>query len=121
MMIFFFFNDTATTEIYTLSLHDALPISVTLDNIGSDKGQLRPMSERLAEVYGVRPGEHLVDGGFAELADIEALATAGVAVVAPAAKATDAGRGPGSPRGGAGPRVAPLGPPAGGGAAPGGA
>src|SRR2546422_1351970 len=26
---FFFFNDTATTEIYTLSLHDALPISRT--------------------------------------------------------------------------------------------
>src|SRR3712207_7016753 len=26
-MIIFFFNDTATTEIYTLSLHDALPIS----------------------------------------------------------------------------------------------
>ena len=24
--LFFFFNDTATTEIYTLSLHDALPI-----------------------------------------------------------------------------------------------
>src|SRR5258708_31993156 len=28
MCIFFFFNDTATTEIYTLSLHDALPIYV---------------------------------------------------------------------------------------------
>src|SRR5258708_6493006 len=27
LFIFFFFNDTATTEIYTLSLHDALPIS----------------------------------------------------------------------------------------------
>src|SRR2546430_15697498 len=27
---FFFFNDTATTEIYTLSLHDALPICVAL-------------------------------------------------------------------------------------------
>src|SRR6266542_531795 len=27
IMFFFFFNDTATTEIYTLSLHDALPIS----------------------------------------------------------------------------------------------
>ena len=27
---FFFFNDTATTEIYTLSLHDALPIWVSL-------------------------------------------------------------------------------------------
>src|SRR3989442_7641948 len=33
-IVFFFFNDTATTEIYTLSLHDALPISprqVTLE------------------------------------------------------------------------------------------
>src|SRR5688572_31595917 len=27
VFLFFFFNDTATTEIYTLSLHDALPIS----------------------------------------------------------------------------------------------
>src|SRR3712207_9520075 len=26
LIVFFFFNDTATTEIYTLSLHDALPI-----------------------------------------------------------------------------------------------
>src|SRR5687767_15881110 len=30
---FFFFNDTATTEIYTLSLHDALPISA----LGADR------------------------------------------------------------------------------------
>src|SRR5687767_15629774 len=29
-LFFFFFNDTATTEIYTLSLHDALPISLML-------------------------------------------------------------------------------------------
>src|SRR5258708_16522134 len=29
MSLIFFFNDTATTEIYTLSLHDALPISMT--------------------------------------------------------------------------------------------
>src|SRR2546422_5561565 len=28
LCLFFFFNDTATTEIYTLSLHDALPISI---------------------------------------------------------------------------------------------
>src|SRR3712207_8319503 len=28
--MFFFFNDTATTEIYTLSLHDALPISAEM-------------------------------------------------------------------------------------------
>src|SRR5256885_12946797 len=31
---FFFFNDTATTEIYTLSLHDALPISFKADRAG---------------------------------------------------------------------------------------
>src|SRR2546423_3417606 len=31
MIFFFFFNDTATTEIYTLSLHDALPILVMND------------------------------------------------------------------------------------------
>src|SRR5438876_8551931 len=30
IIAFFFFNDTATTEIYTLSLHDALPISVVV-------------------------------------------------------------------------------------------
>src|SRR5476649_3084131 len=36
---FFFFNDTATTEIYTLSLHDALPISrrATYVALGSDR------------------------------------------------------------------------------------
>src|SRR5256885_3659158 len=33
ILIFFFFNDTATTEIYTLSLHDALPISYLENNI----------------------------------------------------------------------------------------
>src|SRR2546429_9882093 len=30
VLFFFFFNDTATTEIYTLSLHDALPISIAM-------------------------------------------------------------------------------------------
>src|SRR3712207_9255027 len=34
LSLFFFFNDTATTEIYTLSLHDALPIWIKpLDNV----------------------------------------------------------------------------------------
>ena len=35
IFFFFFFNDTATTEIYTLSLHDALPISITPPNLNS--------------------------------------------------------------------------------------
>src|ERR1022692_5276858 len=38
----FFFNDTATTEIYTLSLHDALPISKILNN--SAKHPSRPQN-----------------------------------------------------------------------------
>src|SRR2546422_6366864 len=37
---FFFFNDTATTEIYTLSLHDALPISLRV------AGHLDPLHRR---------------------------------------------------------------------------
>src|SRR3712207_6945231 len=37
-MLFFFFNDTATTEIYTLSLHDALPISPPHAMMGSHSG-----------------------------------------------------------------------------------
>ena len=32
-LLFFFFNDTATPEIYTLSLHDALPISIVLGSM----------------------------------------------------------------------------------------
>src|SRR5258707_6088333 len=32
ILLFFFFNDTATTEIYTLSLHDALPIYLGRDD-----------------------------------------------------------------------------------------
>src|SRR2546429_6073683 len=35
ILCFFFFNDTATTEIYTLSLHDALPISLALRGCSS--------------------------------------------------------------------------------------
>src|SRR3712207_8284012 len=43
MCVFFFFNDTATTEIYTLSLHDALPISAAVIHeqaIGEAVGQV---------------------------------------------------------------------------------
>src|SRR5437867_8758718 len=38
---FFFFNDTPTTEIYTLSLHDALPISVAI-TFDRARGRGRP-------------------------------------------------------------------------------
>src|SRR5260370_41986282 len=40
-VFFFFFNDTATTEIYTLSLHDALPISTFWDGTPDNRAGLR--------------------------------------------------------------------------------
>src|SRR3712207_7420477 len=43
---FFFFNDTATTEIYTLSLHDALPIS------GDRRRRLKTKPGRELQVHG---------------------------------------------------------------------
>src|SRR2546430_17218067 len=44
---FFFFNDTATTEIYTLSLHDALPISSSATaQIRSSAPSERPANSR---------------------------------------------------------------------------
>src|SRR5689334_24093742 len=47
--LLFFFNDTATTEIYTLSLHDALPIFVErrLDLAGRVLGEARPQEPRV--------------------------------------------------------------------------
>src|SRR3712207_8815148 len=45
---FFFFNDTATTEIYTLSLHDALPISPPCGSSASDRWVAAPGRSRCA-------------------------------------------------------------------------
>src|SRR2546427_9631658 len=50
---FFFFNDTATTEIYTLSLHDALPISELLVENGAKVNETRglmSLEERFDEL-----------------------------------------------------------------------
>src|SRR5258708_35255702 len=43
---FFFFNDTATTEIYTLSLHDALPISSSNPNFANSRNAAAKRSLR---------------------------------------------------------------------------
>lgn len=56
---------------------------VSVDNVGSDMGKMAPMSEALADDYGQRPRQHLADGGFAKLADITALAQAGVETFLP--------------------------------------
>src|SRR3989442_5985039 len=54
--LFFFFNDTATTEIYTLSLHDALPICPWLRS--ADQPRLQP-----AQPLGVRADSRLLEVG----------------------------------------------------------
>src|SRR6267154_6183702 len=59
LSFFFFFNDTATTEIYTLSLHDALPICRGRAHVGPERrdagshGAHRPLRRRV-----VRSEEH---------------------------------------------------------------
>src|SRR2546430_6694638 len=53
---FFFFNDTATTEIYTLSLHDALPI---YSRSGAELHAARAeLGERVTWQLGARSEEH---------------------------------------------------------------
>src|SRR2546430_13308090 len=45
---YFFFNDTATTEIYTLSLHDALPISLSFGSLlAEQKHQISELKQQL--------------------------------------------------------------------------
>src|SRR2546426_9217643 len=66
-IFFFFFNDTATTEIYTLSLHDALPISIgswpsitapRSPRAGSKRSARAPRFWRLISAGGRRSEEH---------------------------------------------------------------
>src|SRR3712207_9007862 len=51
----FFFNDTATTEIYTLSLHDALPICLDLRSPVAQPAAARPPSGRARRGRGGLP------------------------------------------------------------------
>src|SRR3712207_9418990 len=66
----FFFNDTATTEIYTLSLHDALPISAQpLERLRQLlRGRVREAAGQ-ADVADARPDhEGVADGGLRDAA-----------------------------------------------------
>src|SRR2546421_1432806 len=79
LFIFFFFNDTATTEIYTLSLHDALPISsqelASLDVVGRLLDGLLELTMRLHQVAlrQLRSTEHDPGGHQARYPRHEAL------------------------------------------------
>src|SRR5919204_909540 len=58
LFFFFFFNDTATTEIYTLSLHDALPICVVRVEAHGAAREHEPLGEAVARVRQRRPALH---------------------------------------------------------------
>src|SRR5258705_13502902 len=57
-LYFFFFNDTATTEIYTLSLHDALPISLCLRRGDEDRLHHHGSAGRGSVMMETRSEEH---------------------------------------------------------------
>src|SRR5436190_15053787 len=54
LLLLFFFNDPATTEIYTLSLHDALPISLTVWPISSTSEGWLTCDQESSEMW-IRP------------------------------------------------------------------
>src|SRR3712207_9160797 len=62
-VFFFFFNDTATTEIYTLSLHDALPISAMCGGAAVFSDQTRYLAEAFAD------GREIVTFAWPKMAD----------------------------------------------------
>jgi transposase len=53
-------------------------VGVDVETAGSDAGQMAPMAERVKRRYEVAPGEVLVDGGFAQHDQIEAVGAAGL-------------------------------------------
>src|SRR2546427_3850708 len=61
MPLFFFFNDTATTEIYTLSLHDALPICRAAR---ASAGICRSLRVQPSSRRGEAPGHHAAAADF---------------------------------------------------------
>src|SRR3989441_12818803 len=92
---FFFFNDTATTEIYTLSLHDALPICEAVPRRANGAGH-RPR----AVVLGRRPPERRRAGAYTRWAGAARRHRARRGASRPGARAGRAGRR--GPRGGGG-------------------
>src|SRR5215510_2588565 len=75
LLLFFFFNDTATTEIYTLSLHDALPIPGLPDarehNFGLERAEILPGNVGYLEVTGFNEAPGFEDAMAAALHFLE--------------------------------------------------
>src|SRR5256885_15143182 len=106
-VFFFFFNDTATTEIYTLSLHDALPISRT-----GTGGRIEITGPVLFSGYRLRPDltRQVMASGWLVTPDVGAVATGRLAVRGRAGEVINTGGGKGAPaEAAAGPEPCPGG------------
>src|SRR2546430_5834311 len=71
---FFFFNDTATTEIYTLSLHDALPISRAMGGAGlvfTEMTDVSPAGRILPGGTGMYKSEHVPAGSEEHTSELQ--------------------------------------------------
>jgi transposase len=60
-----------------------LVVGVDVNNQGTDAGLMEPMLEQVEDRTGQRPGEHLADGGFATIDDIEKISRRGTTVYTP--------------------------------------
>src|ERR1043165_10090869 len=87
LICFFFFNDTATTEIYTLSLHDALPISkrphVVVSDIGMPDIDGYEFLKQLRQIPGMTAVPAIAVSGYASDDDRHKALTVGYATLVP--------------------------------------
>src|SRR2546430_9969122 len=98
--MFFFFNDTATTEIYTLSLHDALPISLNARSV-------RRVDNRSLPICAIMASE-LARNGRREMSSFHALSTGNTCIAARIASASGVLKRTALVSTGAAPRIRPA-------------
>ena len=68
---------------FATTTHEKVIVGVDVTNVGSDKSQMTPMLEQIQQRCGERPQEHLVDGSYVKLDEIEKAAGGGTKVYAP--------------------------------------
>ena len=83
---------------------EQIVVDIDLTGIGSDRGMIRPMLEKVRKRFGRLPKQHLADGGFGSAADIEWAHLEGVAIYCPPTQSKH-GRDPYQPRDDDGPGV----------------
>lgn len=68
---------------YATDTSSRVIVGVEVTNLSSDRGRMEPMRQQIQQRYDKMPGEHLVDGGFINLEEMDRLGRAGCVVYAP--------------------------------------